>query len=88
MEGFSHLGSLLVVDPRVNEALADELHALGRDFEAYTGVSLTASVAGTTCLVMRSLSHSTEELNRLLRACTSLLRERWYGQAPLDLRKY
>jgi urease accessory protein len=88
MEGFSHMGSLLVVDARVDQALADELHKVARDFEAYTGVSLTASVAGTTCLVLRSLSNSTEELNRLLRACTSLLRERWYGQAPLDLRKY
>ena len=88
MEGFSHLGSLLVVDPRVSQALADELHELAKDFEAYTGVSLTAPVAGTTCLVLRSLSNSTGELNRLLRACASLLRERWYGQAPLNLRKY
>ena len=28
MEGFSHLGSLVVVDARVDQALADELHAL------------------------------------------------------------
>ena len=88
MEGRSHLGSLVVVDKRVNQALADELHALTAGHDAYTGVSLTASIGGTTGLVLRSLSDSTEELNRLLGACTALLRERWHGRAPLNLRKY
>ena len=88
MEGFSHLGSLVVVDPRVDQRLADQFHELTRGFEAYTGVSLTTTIAGTTGLVLRSLSNSTEELNTLLGACTSYLREHWYGQEPLDLRKY
>nr|WP_211879280.1 urease accessory protein UreD [Pseudarthrobacter albicanus] len=88
MEGFSHLGSLIVVDPRVDQALADELHALTAGCDAYTGVSLTAKKSGTMGLVLRSLSNSTGELNHLLGACTGLLRERWYGQSPLNLRKY
>jgi len=88
MEGFSHLGSLVVVDARVDQAFADELHALTADCNAHTGVSLTRTITGTTGLVLRSLSNSTEELNRLLGACTSLLRKRWHGQAPLNLRKY
>lgn len=88
MEGFSHVGSLVVVDPRVDQELADELHKLTREHDAYTGVSLTNSVGGTTGLVLRSLSNSTDELNRLLGACTSVLRERWYGQGPVNLRKY
>ncbi|MGR0160563.1 urease accessory protein UreD [Paenarthrobacter nitroguajacolicus] len=88
MEGFSHLGSLVVVDSRVDQGLADELDQLARDFDAYTGVSLTATIAGSGALVLRSLSNSTEELNTLLGACTGVLRERWYGQAPLNLRKY
>jgi urease accessory protein len=88
MEGFSHLGSLVVVDARVDQALADELHALTADYDAYTGISLTRTLAGTTGLVVRSLSNSTEKLNGLLGACTALLRQRWHGQAPLNLRKY
>ncbi|MDI3210912.1 urease accessory protein UreD [Arthrobacter sp. AL12] len=88
MEGFSHMGSLIVVDRRVNQALADELHVLTGGLEAYTGVSLTATVDGISGLVLRSLSNSTEELNRLLGACSALLRQRWHGTAPLDLRKY
>ncbi|WP_426989318.1 urease accessory protein UreD [Pseudarthrobacter sp. Y6] len=88
MEGFSHLGSLMVVDKRVGQALADDLHGLTAGHDAHTGISLTRTVAGTTGLVLRSLSNSTEELNRLVGACTALLRDRWHGQAPLDLRKY
>jgi urease accessory protein len=88
MEGFSHLGSLMVVDARVNQALADELHALTAGHKAHAGISLTRTVAGTTGLVLRALSNSTGELNGLLGACTALLRERWHRQAPLNLRKY
>jgi urease accessory protein len=88
LEGFSHLGSLIVVDPRVDQALADELHVLTAGHDAYSGLSLTAARLGTVGLVMKSLSNSTEELNRLLGEATALLRRRWYGQEPLDLRKY
>jgi urease accessory protein len=88
MEGYSHLGSLIVVDRRVDQALADELHALTAGFDAHTGVSLTARAAGTAGLVLRSLSNSTGELTHLLQACTGLLRKRWYGQSPLYLMKY
>jgi urease accessory protein len=88
MEGYSHLGSLMVVDPRVDQELADELHEITAGYGAYTGISLTATVLGTAGLVMRSLSNSTEELRRVAGAATTLLRKRWYGQEPLDLRKY
>jgi urease accessory protein len=88
MEGFSHLGSLIAVDPRVDQALADDLHALAAGYDAHAGVSLTAPAAGTAALVLRALSNSTGELNSLLRACAGVLRERWYRQAPMNLRKY
>ena len=88
MQGFSHLGSLVVVDARVDQALADELHLLTAGFDALAGISLTRTVAGTTGLVLRALSNSTGELNRLLGDCANLLRERWHGQAPLNLRKH
>ena len=86
MEGYSHLGSLLVVDPRVGAALVDELHTLLREFEqdTLTGISQLNGPG----FVVRSLSHSTETLNALIGSLTGLLRRRWFGQAPLDLRKY
>ncbi|MHC6591337.1 urease accessory protein UreD [Arthrobacter sp. C152] len=88
MEGYSHLGSLVVVDARVDQALADDLHQQAAGRNALTGISLTRTVGGTTGLVLRSLSNSTGELNRLLGACANLLRQRWHGQGPLNLRKH
>lgn len=88
MEGYSHLGSLVVVNARVDQALADELHALAAEHDALAGVSLTRPAAGTTGLVLRALSNTTGELNRLLADCTNFLRERWHGQGPLNLRKH
>lgn len=88
LEGYSHLGSLVVVDARVDQALADELHGLTAGREALTGISLTRTVGGATGLVLRSLSNSTGELNRLLTACANVLRDRWFGQGPLNLRKH
>ncbi|MFI2565271.1 urease accessory protein UreD [Paenarthrobacter sp. NPDC018779] len=88
MEGYSHLGSLIVVDPRVDQDLADQLDQETRDYSAHSGVSLTISVGGTSGLILRSLSNSTQELNELLGACTGLLRKQWFGQEPLNLRKY
>jgi urease accessory protein len=88
MEGFSHLGSLIAVDERADQALADELHQITDGYDAYTGVSLTPARAGTRALMLRSLSNSTQELNHLLGGCMALLRRCWYGQEPLDLRKY
>lgn len=88
MEGYSHLGSLIVVDRRVDQNLADELHVLAAGYDAFSGLSLTALRSGTRGLVLRSLSNSTAELNHLLGACSGLLRQRWYGQQTLDLRKY
>jgi urease accessory protein len=88
MEGFSHLGSLVVVDPRVDQALADQFHELTAAYDAYTGISLTASRGETKGLVLRSLSSSTGELHRVLGDCITLLRRKWYGQEPLNLRKH
>lgn len=86
MEGYSHLGSLLVVDSRVGPALVDEMHALLQEFEqdTLTGISQLNGPG----FVVRSLSHSTEKLNALIGSLTGLLRRRWFGQGPLDLRKY
>jgi urease accessory protein len=88
MEGYSHLGSLIVVDARVDQVLADELHRATSAHDALTGISLTRTIAGTTALVLRSLSNSTGELNILLGACTARLRKLWHGQEPLNLRKH
>lgn len=82
----THLGSLLVVDARVNAALVEELHALlvPLDPDGQLGITLLDGPG----LALRALSFSTEPLNAILAAAVDLLRERWAGQKPLNLRKY
>ncbi|WP_243399893.1 urease accessory protein UreD [Arthrobacter glacialis] len=82
----THLGSLLVVDARVDAALVEELQALlaPLDPEGQLGITLLEGPG----FALRALSHSTEPLNKILAAAVDLLRERWTGQKPLNLRKY
>ncbi|MHA7271452.1 urease accessory protein UreD [Arthrobacter sp. HLT1-20] len=82
----THLGSLLVVDARVDAALVEELHALlvPLDPDGQLGITLLEGPG----LALRALSFSTEPLNEILAAAVDLLRERWAGQKPLNLRKY
>ncbi|WP_348770115.1 urease accessory protein UreD [Arthrobacter sp. E3] len=86
MEGFSHLGSLLVVDSRVDAALVTELQQLLLKYEldTLTGISLLNGPG----FVVRALASSTTVLTAMMDELTGLLRERWFGQAPLNLRKY
>lgn len=86
MEGFTHLGSLLVMDHRVDAALVDEVHALVASIDpaGQCGITLLAGPG----FAIRALSHSTEPLNALIAAAVDLLRSRWHGQGPLNLRKY
>lgn len=86
MAEYTHLGSLLVIDARVDAALVDELHALlaPKNDGGQLGITLLDGPG----LAVRALSHSTELLNELLAAAVDLLRDRWYGQEPLNLRKY
>lgn len=86
MGEYTHLASLLVMDARVNAALVDELHArlAPLDPQGQLGITLLDGPG----LTVRALSNATESLNKMLDAAVNLLRERWTGQKPLNLRKY
>lgn len=86
MEGFSHLGSLVVVDARVDAALVAELRELLLEYEqdTFAGISQLKGPG----FVVRALSGSTSRLDAMMAELTALLRQRWFDQAPLNLRKY
>ncbi|MGA7206415.1 MAG: urease accessory protein UreD, partial [Specibacter sp.] len=86
MEHFSHLGSLLVMDARVDAALVDQLAALLApiDPDGRLGITLLDGPG----FALRALSGSTEPLNAVIGAAVDHLRARWSGQEPLNLRKY
>lgn len=85
LEDYTHLGSLLVVDARVDAGLVAELRALVAPLAG--GDQVGISLLNGPGLVLRALSNATEDLNAMISACVDLLRRRWYGQDPMNLRK-
>jgi urease accessory protein len=86
LEGHTHVGSLLVVDPRVDDAALEmaRVQVAARAEHLVAGVT-TLSVPG---LALRVLGTSTQELDELIVAVVDGLRARWFGQPAVDLRKY
>ncbi|CAM3601488.1 urease accessory protein UreD [Tsukamurella ocularis] len=85
LDGHTHVGSLTAVDPRIDDDLRDEVHALT---EAVGGVRSGLTALAGPGFVLRCLGDDTAELAGLFDAVIALLRSRWTGQGPLHLRKY
>lgn len=84
LDGFSHVGSLLVVDPRVADGLVTEVFDVASAGDVRVGVSLAPGPA----LVLRALGSDTASVTACLHRIDALVRARWFDQAPVDLRKY
>lgn len=86
LEGRTHVGSLLVVDPRMTPAVLEATRSQLAECapEMLGGVS-ALPVPG---FALRVLGCSTDEVGRLLLAVVDDLRARWAGQPALNLRKY
>lgn len=86
----THVGMLLAVDARIDDELVtllrEEAYAIAaqqRD-EVQVGVSATA-MSG---VAVRTLGSSTESASAVMLGIVNLLRERFRGQGPVNLRKY
>jgi urease accessory protein len=89
LEGRTHLGSLLVVDPRADRELVEEVHGLLAAAEARVpGLRCGVSELPVPGLVVRALGPGSAELTDLLLDVSALLRARWTGQPRVALRKY
>lgn len=84
LDGRTHLGSLLLVDARVDRGLVEDVWEL---IEATSGVVAGASLAPGPALAVRVLGDDTATVEALLVAIDSTVRSRWWGLPPLNLRK-
>ncbi|OAH58418.1 MULTISPECIES: urease accessory protein UreD [Bacillaceae] len=86
MEGYTHLGSMIVMSEQVNEDVLQRLYSvIGKDLdECKAGLSLLIEGGFT----LRILAHSTQKIEELMAACSSFLRKEWYDRDPVALRKY
>lgn len=103
LAGRSHLGSLLVVDPRADDAAVAALRShLGIDAAADTRPAheadrspraASAPLAGITRLAvpgfaLRVLADSTQAAEAVLHSALDWMRSAWHGQGPIDTRKH
>ncbi|PID06117.1 MULTISPECIES: urease accessory protein UreD [unclassified Sporosarcina] len=86
MEGYTHLGSLIVVGEKTSDALLDRLYeAIQReDGEFAFGLSKLA-VPGFT---IRILANYTQVIERIISVCHHIISDEWYQTKPSFLRKY
>ncbi|MEC5423164.1 urease accessory protein UreD [Virgibacillus sp. C22-A2] len=86
MEGYTHLGSFIVVGEKTDKDLLDRLYktidAESGDFKA--GISMLA-VPGFT---VRIMADSTQVIERIITACHHVISDEWYQTKPSFLRKY
>lgn len=86
MEGYTHLGSFIVVSAHTTSELLDRLYEViqqeSGDFSF--GISKLA-VPGFT---IRIMANYTQVIERIITSCHHLISEEWYQKKPSFLRKY
>jgi urease accessory protein len=86
MEGYSHLGSMIVVGEQTTADLLDRLfNAIStNDMEYKVGLSMLP-VKGFT---LRVLANSTQTIERIFTECQNIISKEWFNTKPSFLRKY
>lgn len=86
MEGYSHIGSMIVVGEQTNSELLNELYEVIISQGADVKFGLSELVIPG--LSIRILGNSTQVIERIIFECRRLIHERWFGITPNSLRKY
>lgn len=86
MEGYTHLGSFIVVGEKTNDALLDDLYeAIQQESGDFAFGLSKLAVHGFT---MRIMANYTQVIERIISVCHALISETWYQKKPSFLRKY
>jgi urease accessory protein len=85
MEGYTHFGSLLVIDHRINSTAVEELQ---ERFDSYRGARIGLSMLGVPGFAVRALANSTQAIEKVQSICQDSIRRNILKKDPLFLRKY
>jgi urease accessory protein len=85
MEGYTHFGTMIVMDERVNMGLLEELHEL---LEPHDVMRIGISMLAVPGLSLRILANSTQAIEHVLRDSHELIRKKLFGKESVFLRKY
>ncbi len=86
MEGFSHLGSMIVIGEQSSPEMLDQLYQIINPITTIykVGISLLP-VKGFT---VRVLANSTQEIERIFTEIHHMISQEWFHTNPSFLRKY
>ncbi|MFL6555094.1 MAG: urease accessory protein UreD, partial [Bacillus sp. (in: firmicutes)] len=85
MEGYTHFGSLLVIDHRINSTIIEELQEL---FDSYSNGRIGISMLAVPGFALRVLASSTQEIEKVQSICHQIIRREILKRDPVFLRKY
>lgn len=86
MEGFTHLGSMIVIGEKLDSAFLDQLCDLLDKTSSNSKIGLSQlSVPGFT---IRVLASTTQAIEKIFMECHQFIREEWFGKKAVFLRKY
>lgn len=86
MEGYSHLGSMIVVAEQVTSELLDRCVA---SLSKYTNnCEIGISLLPVTGFTLRVFAHSTQLIERIFSDCQHIISHEWFNNSPSFLRKY
>ena len=89
LEGFSHMGSFLILGAHLDEAYADRVREITAAYDRARAGTTRGNRHGVSWLMVRALANSTQELNDILLDINELDRKvTGTGQSRLNLRRY
>ena len=85
MEGFTHFGTMIVIDDRVNQLFLEELHNY---FESVSEARIGLTMIAVPGFALRVLANTTQEIEKILSFCHECIRNKLMEKEAVFLRKY
>jgi urease accessory protein len=85
MEGYTHFGTMFVIDNRINQSFLEELHD---HFESLSDVRIGLSMIAVPGFALRVLAKTTQDVENVLAYCHENIRNRLLEKEAVFLRKY
>lgn len=86
MEGYTHLGSLIVIGQNTNDKLLDRLYeAIQEESGDFVFGLSHLSIKGFT---VRIMANYTQVIERIINTCHGIISNEWHEKEPSFLRKY
>lgn len=86
LDGYSHLGSLIIIGDKTAPEFVDRLYE--SISLAEFNVKLGLSVLTVPGISLRVLANSTQEIETIFAMCVQLVRKEWFDKKRIPLRKY